>query len=44
MTPEQKQLYIANGNLHWFIELYDDYRKTTDKPDFANFMNSIRPK
>lgn len=35
----EKQLYIKNGNLHWFMTLYKEYCKTTDAPDFKDFMN-----
>lgn len=38
-----KDLYIRNGNLNWFIALYDEYRKLTDKPTFVDFMAWLRP-
>lgn len=34
-----KKLLIANGGLASLIELYNLYRKETDKPDFADFMS-----
>lgn len=39
MDEQLKELYKANGNLHWFIDLYNKYRTQTDKPDFVDFMS-----
>lgn len=33
-----KQAFISNGHLSWLMSLYKQYSKTTDKPEFADFM------